>query len=196
MKQTGIKVFLILGLSGMTGVAIHAQATPGQNARAASRITMLDLQDYGARQMGYGYMGQTIVNTTVNSPNIKMTSDPSQFGLVRYLNGDGVAIPGAGAANKQSTPAAPSVTAFSVRQSAAYQYQCVGIDLNGGLTAAGAPASVSDGSANLGSGTALSVAAISRDDKGVLTVQTTVPHGFVMDPGPDGGKRSSVNCGR
>jgi hypothetical protein len=188
MSQYAAKLILLVAtLSALSGIARAQGAAANAHPAAAPPVTMLDLQAYGARQMGYANMGETVVSTTANSPNIKMTSEPNYLGLVRYLNGDGVAIPGAGPANTQSTPAAPSVTAYSVHQSAAYEYQCVGIDLNGGLTAASAATSISNGSVNLGSGTALSIASISRDAKGVLTVQTSAPHGFVMDAVVGGG---------
>jgi hypothetical protein len=189
MRKSVTKLMLLAATCFAFGGIVYAQGAAPANVRpaAGSPAGMLDLQAYGARPMGYGNMGETVVNTTANSPNIKMTSDPNHEGLVRYLNGDGISIAGAGPANQQSTPAAPGVTAYSVHQSAAYQYQCVGIDLNGGLTAASAAASISNGSTNLGSGTALSIASISRDAKGVITVQTSAPHGFVMDSIAGGG---------
>ncbi len=189
MNQHATRLFLVVAIFSASCGMAHAQGGTPPNFRSAPAppITMVDLQAYGARQMGYGNMGETVVSTTANSPAIKMASDPNRQGFVRYLNGDGVSIPGAGAANQQSMPAAPSVAAYSVHQSAAYQYQCVGIDLNGGFTAASAAASISNGSTNLGSGTALNIASISRDAKGVITVQTSAPHEFVMDSAGGGG---------
>src|SRR5215470_6132451 len=96
-----------------------------------------------------------------------------------FENGDGIAVPGAGPTNTQSTPAAPAITSRGVTGSTSYEYQCVGYDKAQGLTAASAAGTTTQGLADypLG-GTKVTISSISRGSNGVVRVTTSSPHHF------------------
>lgn len=141
-----------------------------------------DLQAYGSIRCGYDGLCETVGNTTSGSTAVTLTGPINNQGYIRFPNGAGIAIPGAGPNNIQSTPAAPTVTPEMVIGSTAYQYSCVGIDANEGLTAVSPTTVILNGDANLGNtGKIANVFSISRDATGLITVTTVSVHGFVYN---------------
>jgi hypothetical protein len=156
-----------------------------------------DLQAYGSIRCGYDGICEVLGNTVSGSTSVTLTGPVINQGYIRYPNGAGIAIPGAGANNLQTTPAAPSVVPEMVTGSTTYQYVCVGIDANEALTAASPVTIITNGDANLGNnGKVATVSTISRDATGLITVTTVAAHGFVYnDPfalGPQAGTIVSI----
>ena len=124
------------GSNGAPGPTGSISATSGPSP-------WIDVQAYGAKPRPTTPPATT-ATTFSGSPNVTLA-------LARdFVNGDGLVIYTAGAATAQSTPSAPTVTAPVVQGSATYNYQIVGVDALGGLTAASSVASVTNGPAVFG----------------------------------------------
>ena len=96
----------------------------------------IDAQDYGARAV------QTNPNTTCTTSGSSPYVTLNCASATGFQVGDGLAVLTGGSATSQSTPSAPTVTSPVISGSKSYSYECVGVDGNGGLTAASSAGTV------------------------------------------------------
>jgi hypothetical protein len=116
---SGNPVGVPLGLAGYTG-------------ERAGHIPWYDVQAYGALPRPASISNETTTaTTTAGLPTVSIAA------AQHFIDGDGVVIWKAGAATQQTTPAAATVTSPAVTGTRTFNYECVGVDAMGGLTAAG-----------------------------------------------------------
>ena len=127
-----------------------------------------DIREYGANPRF------SPIPTTTASANTGAATTVTLASAIDFQNGEGITIWSAGASTTQSTPAAPTLLAnYPVHGSGAYNYQCVGTDLFGGLTAAGATLAVTTGPNTFGVGP-IAISSISQTS-GTVTVNFSSP---------------------
>lgn len=148
-------------LSGLGAPGTPGAAGPAGSISATSGPSpWIDAAAYGAKARSS--ILQTTATTSAGTPNITLVNARD------FVNGDGLVIWKAGAATTQSTPAAPTVAAWGVQGTKTTQYQCVGVDEMGGLTAASPIGSVINAPNAFGN-KAVTISSISRSG-GVVTV--------------------------
>lgn len=131
-----------LAYNGAGGVQITA---PGAGSISATTgpSPWVDIQAFGAKPRVEAPPSTTGTTTTTSSNQITLANK------IDIVNGDGITMFAAGNATTQSTPSAPTVSAETVASTpcssgnltTTYNYKVVGIDANGGLTAASAAGS-------------------------------------------------------
>lgn len=124
------------GTPGPPGPAGSLNATQGPAPWA-------DVHAFGGNNRAGGAIQSTTATTVGGTPNVALVAAKD------FVNGDGIVIYAAGAATSQSTPSAPVVTSPVVGGSTEYDYEIVGVDALGGLTAASAVGKVLTGPAVL-----------------------------------------------
>lgn len=158
--QTGLSGSLVTpGVQGPAGAAGSISATSGPSP-------WIDVAAYGAKSRAYPYVGGT-ATTQASSPNVTLVAAGD------FANGDGVVIYKAGAATTQNTPAAPTAAAYGVQGAKTVQYQCVGFDKFGGLTAASSVGSVTNAS-NVFGNKAVTITSMNRASN-IVTVTFASP---------------------
>lgn len=146
------------GVDGAPGPAGSISATSGPSP-------WIDAAAYGAK--GRSSFLQTTATTSVGTPNVTLAAAED------FVNGDGLVIFKAGADTTQATPAAPTAASWGVKGSKTVQYQCVGVDGMGGLTAASPVGSVVDAADTFENKTVV-ISSISRSS-GTVTVNFATP---------------------
>src|SRR5208337_668401 len=146
----------------------------------------VDVRDYGVRYVSPGTVGVTTgITATINASSNSATLSAAG----PYVNGDGVAIWGAGPAITMSTPAAPTVTpsvasgptgsgmvVTASPSSTTRCYKIVARDKGQGLTAASPEVCTTTGNTN--GSQSVSITSASRSGS-VTTYTTSSPHGLV-----------------
>jgi hypothetical protein len=159
---------LLLGL--LLAVSLHAQAisqgsvAAGGNGVVSSGANLygIDIRAFGGRPL---FEPQNTITVATDG-----TSSVSTMGISDFQIGDNIVIPRAGAATSQTTPGAPTLTMIGAKGSKSVSYECVGVDRQWGLTAAGSAATVSTVPSVFGAGpTAISSATWTSD---TVTVNT------------------------
>jgi hypothetical protein len=153
-------------LAGTPGIT-----TPdnGNSIDITGPIPWVDTTNFGVRPLAYPANTIT-VTTSASSPTVTTT------GVSDFHVNDGIAIPGAGNATAQSTPAAPTVTVIGIAGGAGtINYQCVGVDKQWGLTAA-SPSGTTTSAPLVFGAVAVGISTISRTTNVVtVTTSSTMP---------------------
>ncbi|HEX8838474.1 MAG TPA: hypothetical protein VF748_16140 [Candidatus Acidoferrum sp.] len=118
---------------------------------------------------------------------VSTSSCPGQTGSVCFVNGDGVVIKGAGAANTLGSTAAPTVTPFNARQgtgtgdgvaapagAGAFNYKFFACEVGGGCTAPSAAGSTATGN-TLGAQSSTITSASRSNDTWTYTIGSAPP---------------------
>jgi len=102
------------------------------DARELSRPTpWYDVKSYGALPRTSSVSNETTTaTTTAGLPTVAIAA------AQHFVDGDGVVIWKGGDATRQKTPAAPFVASPTVTGTRTFNYECVGVDAMGGLSAA------------------------------------------------------------
>lgn len=153
------------------------------NQRFQGPDPLVDISAYGARAAIVSLLdiSTTVLNCTSGSPTVTLAGTSS------FINGDGVAVQGCGAANVMSTPSAPTVTPIyakggtrthntvnSPTAAATYQYLVVAADKGGGLTLPSAATTITNGQSSLGLQTIGINAASRSNDTVTITTASAV----------------------
>jgi hypothetical protein len=125
-------------------LAVDNSTTPttlnvGGNVVTKGPNPQIDVQAFGARPLAVN--PTTTCSTTGSGPPYTQLNCASAAGLIKN---DGFSVDHAGAATTQTTPAAPTVTSPVIHGSGSYSYECVGVDVGDGLTAASASTTIAD----------------------------------------------------
>lgn len=156
--------------------------TPSISASAGSN-QWVDITTYGARSVQYA--PTAIANCTSGSNVVALANGGGD--LTAFENGDSIRLDNCGPATIMTTPqnvtvspgmnagGTPAVPGLSLG-TAAYSYQVIACDKNGGCSPASPVTSTTSGSAVLGRVTApITSMSLSND---TMTVTTATPHGF------------------
>jgi hypothetical protein len=121
-----------------------------------------DIAAYGGNVRQVNNIPSATATTTAGSPTVALAS------AIDFKTGEGIVIWKAGAATTQNTPAAPTIISPVVTGSTTYQYECVGVDSMGGLSAASSVGQVTTGPAVFGA-PQVTISSISQSS-GAVTV--------------------------
>jgi hypothetical protein len=159
----------------------------------------VDVTRYGVRSIATNAIPAiTGITGSINSGQATLTvstsSCPSQTGSACFVNGDGIAIGGAGPTQSMTTPSAPTVTPASPfagmlqpgfvtagpTGSTTYNYKIVAMDKGRGYTAASVAGTTTTGVATLGAQASVTISTLSRAAGGnTTTVVTSSNHNLV-----------------
>ncbi len=131
----GINGNLQLNFGGTFAGAGGLNSPDGDLLHIQGPIPWIDATTFGLRALA------TFNTITVTSPGT--SSSVTTTGISDFQAQDGLAIPRAGPATAQSTPAAPTVTPIGATNSVTINYKCVAVDAHWGLTAASAAGTTS-----------------------------------------------------
>lgn len=160
------------GDSRFTFDSTTGQVSFGNSPKFSGPGPWIDVTAYGAVARDPNTVQTTTATTTAASGVVTLAS------AIDFVNGDGIVIWGAGAATSQSTPAAPTVLAASVTGSKTINYKVVGVDINGGLTAASPATTIANAPDNF-TATPVAISSISQSS-GVVSVVTSAPISAVV----------------
>lgn len=148
------------------GLSVAGNQNNSANVVIAGPNPRIDAQAFGSRPLATN--PQTTCSTGGSGPPYTTLNCVSAAGLVIK---DGLAVYLGGPATTQTTPAAPTVTSPVIQGSSTYSYECVGIDVLDGLTAASASGSVINAPAVFGN-PPVSISGVSWTG-GVVTITTS-----------------------
>lgn len=159
----------------------------GSNTHFKGPNPYVDITTFGARPCNVGTTPCAVgitANTTNGTTSVTLSSAST------FVNGDGIVIYGAGAAQSMTTPTGlvvtPSIAAGPTGTgvvtngptgSTSYTYTIVARDKNGGMTASATPVTISNGVATLGPNS-VGISTITRANDSV-TYNTSSAHGLL-----------------
>jgi len=177
-KNSGSNTFIASGINDTGAVINHKE-----DVEFIGPNPYVDVRSYGARPVYYATLPSGTVTMSASSTTATLSSASA------WQNGDGITILGAGPTPTMSTPNAPAATASIAAQgtgtglvvnapngSTTYQYQIVGRDIHGGMTAASPVVTITNGAATLGS-VQVNLTSCSRATN-VVTCTTSTAHGL------------------